>query len=159
MDYTIEKYGRIDYLVNNGGGQFPAHIEDITLKGWNAVIETNLTGTYLCSREGSWPLQNMSQCLKSCHWPVQLFVNSGHNFVCKTWLIWKPCWRHVCQSHADGSFQNVSILNRKYWETSRIFLLLIVIFCIVAFFLWILWIVSSACSYPFHIVTEGLCCL
>ncbi|XP_071825376.1 peroxisomal trans-2-enoyl-CoA reductase-like isoform X1 [Apostichopus japonicus] len=51
MDYTIEKYGRIDYLVNNGGGQFPAHIEDITLKGWNAVIETNLTGTYLCSRE------------------------------------------------------------------------------------------------------------
>lgn len=27
--------------------------EDITLKGWNAVIETNLTGTFLMCREGS----------------------------------------------------------------------------------------------------------
>ncbi|KAJ8035807.1 Peroxisomal trans-2-enoyl-CoA reductase [Holothuria leucospilota] len=51
MKYTIDKYGKIDYLVNNGGGQFPAQMENISLKGWNAVIETNLTGTYLCCRE------------------------------------------------------------------------------------------------------------
>jgi len=48
---TLEKYGRIDYLVNNGGGQFPCPASDMSLKGWNAVIETNLTGTYLMSRE------------------------------------------------------------------------------------------------------------
>lgn len=38
-------------LVNNGGGQFPSPAEDISAKGWNAVIETNLTGTFLCCRE------------------------------------------------------------------------------------------------------------
>jgi len=48
---TLDKYGRIDYLVNNGGGQFPCAAADMTLKGWNAVIETNLTGTYLLSRQ------------------------------------------------------------------------------------------------------------
>jgi len=48
---TMKKHGKIDFLVNNGGGQFPCPAADMTLKGWNAVIETNLTGTYLMSRE------------------------------------------------------------------------------------------------------------
>jgi len=39
-------------VVNNGGGQFLSPAADMTLKGWNAVVETNLTGTYLVSREG-----------------------------------------------------------------------------------------------------------
>lgn len=43
--------GRIDFLVNNAGGQFPSPAEKISLKGWNAVIETNLTGTFLMTRE------------------------------------------------------------------------------------------------------------
>ncbi|XP_013398339.1 peroxisomal trans-2-enoyl-CoA reductase-like [Lingula anatina] len=51
MKETLSKYGRIDYLVNNGGGQFMSPAEDIRLKGWNAVIETNLTGTFLCCKE------------------------------------------------------------------------------------------------------------
>ena len=45
---------RFDFLVNNAGGQFPSKAEDISLKGWKAVIETNLTGTFLCCREGIW---------------------------------------------------------------------------------------------------------
>jgi len=48
---TMKRHGKIDFLVNNGGGQFPCPASDMTLKGWNAVIETNLTGTYLMSRE------------------------------------------------------------------------------------------------------------
>ncbi|XP_072021224.1 peroxisomal trans-2-enoyl-CoA reductase-like [Amphiura filiformis] len=51
MKSTVEEFGRIDYLVNNGGGQFPSPFANISLKGWNAVIETNLTGTFLCCRE------------------------------------------------------------------------------------------------------------
>eukprot|EP00092_Neocalanus_flemingeri_P040996 GFUD01044639.1.p1 GENE.GFUD01044639.1~~GFUD01044639.1.p1 ORF type:complete len:304 (+),score=89.52 GFUD01044639.1:48-914(+) len=51
MSSTLEKFGKIDFLVNNGGGQFPCAAADMTLKGWNAVVETNLTGTYLMSRE------------------------------------------------------------------------------------------------------------
>lgn len=42
-----EKYGRIDYTVNNAGGQFPQHAIDYAPKGWNAVINNNLNGTWL----------------------------------------------------------------------------------------------------------------
>ncbi|XP_014769608.1 peroxisomal trans-2-enoyl-CoA reductase isoform X2 [Octopus bimaculoides] len=48
---TLSKYGQLDFLVNNGGGQFISRFENINLKGWNAVLDTNLTGTYLCCRE------------------------------------------------------------------------------------------------------------
>jgi citronellol/citronellal dehydrogenase len=47
MDAVVERYGRIDGLVNNSGGQFISPAEDIRLKGWNAVIETNLMGAFL----------------------------------------------------------------------------------------------------------------
>lgn len=43
---TLDIYGRIDFLVNNGGGQFMSPAEDISSKGWNAVIDTNLSGTF-----------------------------------------------------------------------------------------------------------------
>ena len=51
MARAVELGGRIDYLVNNAGGQFPSPAAWIRTKGWNAVIETNLTGTFLCCRE------------------------------------------------------------------------------------------------------------
>jgi citronellol/citronellal dehydrogenase len=38
-------------LVNNAGGQFPAALKDISLKGWEAVVRTNLTGGFLMARE------------------------------------------------------------------------------------------------------------
>ncbi|HLW00866.1 MAG TPA: SDR family oxidoreductase [Ktedonobacterales bacterium] len=50
MDTVMEQCGSIDGLVNNGGGQFISPAEDIRLKGWNAVIETNLTGAFLMSK-------------------------------------------------------------------------------------------------------------
>jgi citronellol/citronellal dehydrogenase len=42
---------RIDGLVNNAGGQFPAPLEAISQKGWDAVVRTNLTGGFLVARE------------------------------------------------------------------------------------------------------------
>ena len=47
----LERHGKIDGLVNNAGGQFPARLEDISNNGWNAVVATNLTGGFLVSRE------------------------------------------------------------------------------------------------------------
>src|SRR5260370_13512385 len=44
--------GRIDGLVNNAGGQFPAQLKDISLNGWNAVIANNMTATFLVSMVG-----------------------------------------------------------------------------------------------------------
>jgi NAD(P)-dependent dehydrogenase (short-subunit alcohol dehydrogenase family) len=43
---TWERFGRLDHLVNNGGGQFPQPALDYSVKGWNAVIDTNLNGTF-----------------------------------------------------------------------------------------------------------------
>jgi peroxisomal trans-2-enoyl-CoA reductase len=51
MKYCLEVGGRLDFLVNNGGGQFPSPAANISKKGWHAVVETNLTGTFLCCRE------------------------------------------------------------------------------------------------------------
>eukprot|EP00048_Salpingoeca_helianthica_P020150 m.5081 g.5081 ORF g.5081 m.5081 type:complete len:279 (-) comp4445_c0_seq1:116-952(-) len=50
MSETVKRHGAINMLVNNGGGQFPSPAEKITAKGWHAVIETNLTGTFYCCR-------------------------------------------------------------------------------------------------------------
>lgn len=51
MQWVVNERGRLDALVNNAGGQFVSPAEGITDKGWHAVIETNLTGTFLCCRE------------------------------------------------------------------------------------------------------------
>ena len=39
-------YGQIDLLVNNAGGQYPQKARDFKPKGWRAVIDTNLNGTW-----------------------------------------------------------------------------------------------------------------
>lgn len=47
MMQTLEaRAGKLDILINNAGGQFPAPAETISAKGWQAVIDTNLTGTF-----------------------------------------------------------------------------------------------------------------
>jgi citronellol/citronellal dehydrogenase len=43
---TWKRYGRLDVLVNNGGGQYPQSAIDFSVKGWLAVIDTNLNGTW-----------------------------------------------------------------------------------------------------------------
>jgi citronellol/citronellal dehydrogenase len=40
------EFGRLDYVVNNAGGQFPQHAIDYAPKGWMAVINNNLNGTW-----------------------------------------------------------------------------------------------------------------
>ncbi|MBU3847031.1 MAG: SDR family oxidoreductase [Candidatus Acinetobacter avistercoris] len=48
---VIEKFGRIDGLVNNAGGQFPATLESISANGFDAVIRNNLHATFFLMRE------------------------------------------------------------------------------------------------------------
>ncbi|ODV10721.1 MAG: short-chain dehydrogenase [Rubrivivax sp. SCN 70-15] len=46
LDATWQKFGRLDVQVNNAGGQFPKAALDISPKGWKAVIDNNLNGTW-----------------------------------------------------------------------------------------------------------------
>ncbi len=54
---TLEKFGRLDILVNNAGFAWPRggpvnlELADTPLEVWRKVIDTNLSGTFLCSRE------------------------------------------------------------------------------------------------------------
>lgn len=46
MDAVWQRHGGLDVLINNAGGQFPQPAIDFSVKGWNAVIDTNLNGTW-----------------------------------------------------------------------------------------------------------------
>lgn len=55
----VAAHGRIDALVNNAGGQYITPLEQISAKGWDAVVATNLSGGFLMARECY--LQSMQQ--------------------------------------------------------------------------------------------------
>ncbi len=42
---VLERHGRLDFLLNNAGGQYFAAAETVTTKGWRAVQRLNVTGT------------------------------------------------------------------------------------------------------------------
>ncbi|CAG1019977.1 citronellol/citronellal dehydrogenase [Burkholderiaceae bacterium] len=47
----VERHGRIHGLVNNAGGQYISPLENISARGFEAVVATNLTGGFLMARE------------------------------------------------------------------------------------------------------------
>ena len=48
---VAKEFGRLDLLFNNAGtGSPPAPLEDVTLEQWKSVIDTNLTGAFLCTQ-------------------------------------------------------------------------------------------------------------
>jgi len=51
MSHVVTEYGSIDILINNAGGQFVCAAEDLSSKGFSAVVETNLLGTFQMCRE------------------------------------------------------------------------------------------------------------
>ena len=50
FDEVEDELGTVDVLVNNVGAFAPSHWEEISFGTWNRVLETNLNGTYLCSK-------------------------------------------------------------------------------------------------------------
>ena len=51
MEFIVTNFGRLDMLVNNAGGQFVCAAEDLSSRGFAAVVETNLKGTFLMCQQ------------------------------------------------------------------------------------------------------------
>src|SRR5689334_8888724 len=51
FDITVQKFGRVDLLFNNAGVNVAARpIEELSFEEWQVVINTNLTGAFLCAQ-------------------------------------------------------------------------------------------------------------
>ena len=49
---TRDRFGRLDLLFNNAGINAPAMpLEELPIEKWRAVVDTNLTGAFLCTQE------------------------------------------------------------------------------------------------------------
>jgi len=50
VERTMERFGRIDILVNNSGASWGAPVEEMPLEAWQKVMNVNVTGTFLMSQ-------------------------------------------------------------------------------------------------------------
>jgi len=90
-----QKFGRIDILINNSGIQQNAPLEDMTLDQWSRVIDTNLTGQFLCAREAVryFKKQGLDPSISSAMGKI-LCISSVHDLI--------PWAGHVNYAAAKG---------------------------------------------------------
>jgi len=50
IQHTVERFGRLDIVVNNAGTTVRKQPQDLTLDDWRSVMDTNLTGAFLCAK-------------------------------------------------------------------------------------------------------------
>ncbi len=68
---TKDTFGRLDLLFNNAGtGTPPIPLEDLTYEQWKTVVDTNLTGAFLCTQEAF-------RIMKSQHPRGGRIINNG----------------------------------------------------------------------------------
>lgn len=90
------EFGSVDVLVNNAGGQFPQAALDFSPKGWNAVIDTNLNGTW-------WMMQATAR-----HWVENKQPGSIVNIVADIWR-GMPGIAHTCAARAGVIYLSKSV--------------------------------------------------
>lgn len=81
FDEAFRRFGRIDVLVNNAGIERPAPIWDMSLADWQAVIDVNLTGSFLCSRAAVRKFRMSSAGSRAGAARSIIFVGSVHQVI------------------------------------------------------------------------------
>lgn len=54
---TVERFGRLDILINNAAGNFLCKAETLSYNGWRSVVDIVLNGTFYCSRAALEPMK------------------------------------------------------------------------------------------------------
>ena len=54
---TLERFGRLDILINNAAGNFLCRAEKLSYNGWRAVVDIVLNGAFYCSRAALEPMK------------------------------------------------------------------------------------------------------
>ena len=95
FERMAKELGRIDILVNNAGFQRNAPFDEMTLADWRAVIDTNLTGQFLCAREAvrAFKRQGIDPSI-SCAMGKIICISSVHDLI--------PWAGHVNYAAAKG---------------------------------------------------------
>jgi NAD(P)-dependent dehydrogenase (short-subunit alcohol dehydrogenase family) len=94
---TLRRFGKIDILVNNAGVRGPtAPVTKLSIKAWQEVIDTNLTGPFLFARECLKPMMRRRQgCVVNIssvvgHWAYPLrasYAASKAGLISLTWTL------------------------------------------------------------------------
>ncbi len=90
------RYGRVDTVVNNAGGQFPIPALDMSRNGWKAVIDLNLNGTW-------WMMQTAGR-----HWRDKKMAGNIVNIVAYIER-GMPQVIHTCAARAGVIYMSKSV--------------------------------------------------
>lgn len=96
IEAVWDKFGALDLLVNNAGGQFPQMALDFKVKGWNAVIDTNLNGTW-------YMMQSAAR-----QWVERKTPGSIVNIIADIWR-GMPGIAHTCAARAGVAYLSKSV--------------------------------------------------
>ncbi|PZN15384.1 MAG: sugar dehydrogenase [Proteobacteria bacterium] len=81
VEQVVDRFGRLDILVNNAGIQRDAPFTELTLEDWRRVIDTNLTGAFLCAQEAVRRFRQQRPLPNAKARGNIIFINSVHQLI------------------------------------------------------------------------------